>query len=169
MLRTAWGLALAALTVAACAGSTQDATNPDPQPSETAVETAEPVRTAAPKASADPYTGGDDAREISATDCHQLALKYGDVLRADEVAKLPPNQSATDRARTLRSLDEASAKLEARWEAGCVADLVGKFTSESGLRCAMSSKTVAGFEACINGPPAPPAGASGPSKDAGKK
>lgn len=150
--------AVASLALAlGCAGDKPDIKEAEPDGTATdAPNTAAPSRTASPKPTSDPSQGGDDAREISATDCHQLALKYGDVLRADEVAKLPEKLSEAQRTATLRSLDDASAKLEARWEGGCVNDLVGKYASESGLRCAMASKSVAGFEACINGPPAPP-------------
>lgn len=140
-----------------CAGDKQDIKEAEPDAtSNDAASTAAPARTTTAKPTSDPSQGGDDAREISATDCHQLALKYGDVLRADEVAKLPEKLTEAQRAAAKRSLDDASAKLEARWEGGCVNDLVGKYASESGLRCAMASKSVAGFEACINGPPAPP-------------
>ena len=104
-------------------------------------------------------TGGppvDDSRELTSNDCRQLALKYGDVLRADEIAKLPPNLTEGQRSAAMKGMNDVSRKLEERWETSCSSDLVGKSQSEAVLQCVMRSKSVAGFEACLAGQ-APPA------------
>lgn len=147
--------------LAGCA-SNGEATTPTTEPSETAtsVDTNEaPPSAPTVKSSAPPPssgTGGDDAREITATECQLLAQKYGDVTRADQTAKLSPKLTDAQRSSANKTIDDAANTLAGRWAETCTRDLVGKVASESALKCAMSSKSVAAFDTCINGPPSAP-------------
>lgn len=145
--------------VAGCA-SNGEATTPSAEPTETA-PTTDTTEVAVPppavKSSTPAATGpGDDAREVTATDCHVLSQKYEDVMRSDYLAKLSPKLSDADREKANRSIDAGVKTHAGKWEGTCSESLVGKVASESALKCAMASRSVAAFDTCLNGPPSSP-------------
>jgi hypothetical protein len=145
-------------SLAACT-STGPTSTPTTDPNETdPVVTAEPTATEAdPPATANAMptststAGGNDGREMTATECKVLAGKYGDVTRSDETKKLAEKLTDAQRSTAMKNIDEYANKLSSKWEGGCVSDLVGKVASEQSLKCAMAAKTVAAFDTCING------------------
>jgi hypothetical protein len=144
-------LALAlALAPLACSSGSSDPVTPtastDPAPTIPTPKTAIPSKTVDPNAS----------RELSANDCHALAGKYNALTRSDEMAKLPDGLTPEQIALAARQLEAGAEVLSTRWEKGCVESLVGKESPESNLKCAMSAKTVAAFDVCLNGPSDPP-------------
>lgn len=98
--------------------------------------------------------GGDNEHEITLNDCKALGEKYRDNTIADEVKKLDPKLSDAQREKGREAISNGAAKLGSKWIVSCESGLVGKYTQEDSLKCAMSSKTVADFDACLNGPPA---------------
>lgn len=95
-------------------------------------------------------------RELTQSDCHTLAQKYGSLTRSDEEAKLSPKLTPIQRNTASTAIEKAAGTLADRWEAGCSRDLAGKFASEEALQCSMASKTVSAFDVCLNGPATPP-------------
>lgn len=123
------------------------------QPS--AEPTVEPELTNTSKATSAPTSvelTGPLSREISGTDCHALAGKYNALTRSDEKAKLPEGLNAAQIVAAENNIEKGADILSGRWENGCLESLVGKEHPESNLKCAMSSKTVAAFDVCLNGP-----------------
>jgi hypothetical protein len=147
-----------AVAVSACSSSAPDPVIP--------TETAEPKATAAPSAPSTSTAPPDPnaSREISATDCRALAGKYNALTRSDEMAKLPAGLTPEQIAIAARQLEAGAEILSTRWENGCVESLVGKESPETNLKCAMSAKTVAAFDVCLNGPSEPPPDAQAPPK-----
>ncbi len=99
-------------------------------------------------------TAGQPAsRELTQNDCRTMAQKYGSLVRSDEEAKLSPKLTDAQRNVAKTNIDKGADALQGRWEEGCVTNLVGKYASEDALKCAMSAKTLALFDTCLNGPP----------------
>jgi hypothetical protein len=85
-------------------------------------------------------------------DCIELAKRYVVVQKEDQMVLLSPKLSSAQKAQAEKSIDEAVAKLGENWENGCRSSLVGGVVDREHLKCAMASKTVAGFGECLNGP-----------------
>jgi hypothetical protein len=119
--------------------------------------TADPKPVAPPKVTGGPGAGTSDAgtRELTQSDCHALAQKYGSLTRSDEEAKLSPKLTPTQRNTASGAIEKAAQTLADRWEGGCSRDLAGKFASEEALKCSMAAKTVSAFDVCLNGPATP--------------
>jgi hypothetical protein len=149
-----------ALAISACSSSSGDPVAPTgaPEPKPTAVPTASTASTS--DAAVDPNA----SRELSATDCRALAGKYNALTRSDEMAKLPAGLTPEQVAVAARQLEAGAEILSTRWENGCVESLVGKESPEANLKCAMSAKTVAAFDVCLNGPSEPPPDATAPKR-----
>ncbi len=152
-------------TVAACGTTAKDAapvaspeepTEPDTTAEPTA-STSEPKPIPPPKVTGGPGASSDaGTRELTQSDCHTLAQKYGSLVRSDEEAKLSPKLTPTQRNTASGAIEKAAQTLADRWEGGCSRDLAGKFALEEALRCSMAAKTVSGFDVCLNGPATPP-------------
>jgi len=172
-------IAAAVLIVAACskppaespsaeavAPATPAGTGDAPRASVSDAEAGAPTIAASPEPSA-PSAPVD--RELTHRDCRAMADKFAALTRSDEEAKLNPKLSEAQRESAHRAFAEAAQILAERWSTSCESNLVGKIASEESLRCAMSAKTVAAFDVCLNGPPssAPP-GAKTNAADARK-
>jgi hypothetical protein len=151
------------LTVLACSSTTPEPAREDGQSVGTA-DTADasssggaaPAASGQPSADATTSTGARQ-REIMRKDCQELARKYGDLVRAEEAAKLSPKLTPAQRQTAESNIDKGAQQLSDRFAEGCDKSLVGKFADESALFCAMSAKSIAAFDTCMNGPvqPAP--------------
>lgn len=111
---------------------------PEPEP------TAEAPADAAPKRA--------EPREITPRDCDGLGDQLARVTLKDALAELSPKLSAEKRRQAEEGFSEVAQKVGERWAASCRGSLVGGFTDDASIRCAMRSKTVAEFDGCINGP-----------------
>lgn len=157
-------LPLAAITAAlafglvACSSSTPAVQNPDDSSSSADGGGHAP----APSASAAPDTGPKSLtatdRELTPRDCQVLGGRYRELVISDESVKLDPKLTESQREAGRDAISKGADILGDRWTQSCEGSLVGKFASEEALKCAMSSKTVAAFDVCLNGPatPAPP-------------
>jgi len=86
-------------------------------------------------------------------DCIELAKHHSVVPKADQMATLSPKLSTAQKEQAEKSINDAVTKLGEKWEDGCRSSLVGGVVDRERLKCAMSSKTVKGFDECINGAP----------------
>jgi hypothetical protein len=93
--------------------------------------------------------------ELSPSDCKVMGEKYRALTISDQEKKLQPELRPEQREQGETAIRSAADKLSTRWTDACLGDLVGKFAPEESLKCAMSSKTVAAFDACLNAPPEP--------------
>jgi len=75
---------------------------------------------------------------------------------SDEATKLDPKLTDSQREAGKEAIIKGADVLAGRWTDSCESALVGKFASEEALQCAMTSKTVAAFDVCLNGPATPP-------------
>jgi hypothetical protein len=91
--------------------------------------------------------------ELSHGDCQALGGKYRDLTTSDQLAKLDPKVTQAQREQARSAVEKAAVIVADKWTASCEESLVGKFTDESWLTCAMGSKTVAAFDQCLNGGP----------------
>ena len=112
------------------------ATEPETQP--------EPPTDAAPKRA--------EPREITPRDCDGLGDQLARVTLNDALAELSPKLSSEKRRQAEEGFSEVAQKVGERWAASCRGSLVGGFTDDASIKCAMRSKTVAEFDGCINGP-----------------
>jgi hypothetical protein len=147
VLAFAWG----------CSSSTPEpaqTTGGDPEPTAEPPPdtTAEPEPTQAAATASPQPSGSPQPREILRKDCLSLAEKYAELVRADEGAKLNPKLSDAQRETARQNIDKAAKTLADRFAEGCEKSLVGKFADEASLQCAMSSKRLADFDVCMNGP-----------------
>jgi hypothetical protein len=161
------GPAIAAfLTAAGCGGnpppepetpqadeSTETAANEAPKDEAPAAE--EAASPPAPKRNEGTANAIPDDYTITQADCAQLGKQFAAVTRADQVAALDPKLSAKQKAETEKRIDEVAAKLGDNWVQTCQASLVGKVAERKRLSCALESRSVKAFDACINGD-APP-------------
>ncbi len=85
-------------------------------------------------------------------DCIELAKQYTVVQKADQMVALSPKLTTAQKEQAEKSITDAVTKLGENWENGCRSSLVGGVVDRNSLKCAMSSKTVKGFDECINGP-----------------
>jgi hypothetical protein len=145
--------------LAACASAPPDAAlddgtvaTVDSDRSSPPTATAPPVASVAP-ATSSPEPAGPRERELTARECEVLAQRYGDLTRSDAMAGLKPGLTEGQRQQAQQNILAAADKLSERWEKGCVESVVGKVANEDALKCAMSAKTVADFDVCLNGPP----------------
>jgi len=152
-----------AATLIACASTPPDAALDDGPVADIDSDHAAPPphRSAEPRAKVAPEASSDGApgpreREITARECEVLGQRYGDLVRSDAMADVDPSVSEDRRREFQQKLLTAADKLSDRWEKGCIESLVGKVANEDALECAMHGKTVPEFDACLNGPPAPP-------------
>ena len=97
-----------------------------------------------------------DDYTLTQHDCAELGKQYVGVQRADQVAKLDAKLSEKQREQALKSIDGVVGKMGDPWTNGCIESLAGKVVDRKSLNCAMESKTVKGFDECLNGPATPP-------------
>lgn len=97
-----------------------------------------------------------DDYTLTQHDCAELGKQYVGVQRADQVAKLDAKLSEKQREQALKSIDSVVGKMGDPWTNGCIESLAGKVVDRKSLNCAMESKTVKGFDECLNGPATPP-------------
>lgn len=86
-------------------------------------------------------------------DCIELAKHYGVVQKADQMVALNPKLSSAQKEQAEKSINDAVVKLVENWESSCRSSLVDKVVDRARLKCAMSAKSVKGFDECINGEP----------------
>lgn len=147
VLSFAWGCS-STPEPAQTAGSDPEPTSEPPPDTTADAEPVSTVETASPQVSAAPA----QPREILRKDCLSLADKYAELVRIEETAKLNPKLDGPKRETALRNIDNAAKTLATRFAEGCEKSLVGKFADEASLQCAMSSKKLADFDVCMNGP-----------------
>jgi hypothetical protein len=154
------GAFVSLLALAACSSAPKPEPNTDPEPAPTTepeatpapVETGEPQSDAPPpkKSSATPVP---DDYEMTNTDCAELGRALKMVIGNDERSKLSPKLKQAQRDAAEASIDRAAGTRQDQWVDGCQKSLVGKVVDRASLKCAVSSKTVKDFDACLNGPP----------------
>jgi len=84
-------------------------------------------------------------------DCIELSKHYGTVQKADQMVVLSPKLSSAQKEQAEKSIDDVVTKLRENWESGCRTSLVGGVVDRARLKCAMTAKSVKGFDECING------------------
>jgi hypothetical protein len=159
-LSGAWIPSVAAM-VAITLGSACSSSTPTPQDPNDSTPVADGgnKKPAATSASASPddkqagFTATD--RELTHRDCQVLGGRYHDLVMSDEATKLDPKLTDSQREQGKEAIIKGAEVLGDRWTESCEGSLVGKFASEEALQCAMTSKTVAAFDVCLNGPPTP--------------
>jgi hypothetical protein len=97
-----------------------------------------------------------DDYTLTQHDCVELGKQYVGVQRADQVAKLDAKLTEKQREQAMKSIDGVVSKMGEPWTNGCIESLAGKVVDRKSLNCAMESKTVKGFDECLNGPATPP-------------
>jgi hypothetical protein len=96
-----------------------------------------------------------DDYSLTERDCVELGKQYVAVQRADQVAKLDAKLTEKQREQAMKSIDGVVGKMGDPWANGCIESLAGKVVDRKSLDCAMSSKSVKGFDECLNGPAEP--------------
>lgn len=150
---------LAIVLSAGCAGSSKpNGTADDPSSDGDPVESPsgvreDPIEVAPPQPTHGAAPGTPSEHELTHGDCQALGGKYRDLTMSDQLAKLDPSVTQAQREQAKTSVEKAAGIVAEKWTASCEGSLVGKFTDESWLTCAMSSKTVAAFDQCLNGGP----------------
>jgi hypothetical protein len=86
-------------------------------------------------------------------DCVELARQYSVVQKADQMVLLDPRLTTAQKKQAETSINDAVRRLGENWEHGCRSSLVGGVVDRERLKCAMVSKTVKGFDECINAEP----------------
>ncbi|MBK9258925.1 MAG: hypothetical protein IPM54_03735 [Polyangiaceae bacterium] len=94
-----------------------------------------------------------DDYSLTDRDCIELAKQYETVQKADQMAALDPRLTSAQKQQAEKAITDAIKKLGESWENGCRSSLVGGVVDRNRLKCAMESKTVKGFDECINGEP----------------
>lgn len=156
-------LGAAAALLVACSSNTPPPVTPEPTPSEAApaatteapaeeLANEEPPPPPPPAEPADAAPKRVEPREITPRDCDALGQQLARVTLSDQLAALPEKLSAEKRRATEESFTEVANKVGERWADSCRGSLVGGFTDDASVKCAMRSKTVREFETCINGP-----------------
>lgn len=105
-----------------------------------------------PEAPADAAPRRAEPRETTPRDCDGLGDQLARVTLNDALAELSPKLSSDKRRQAEEGFSEVAQKVGERWAASCRGSLVGGFTDDASIKCAMRSKTVAEFDGCINGP-----------------
>lgn len=158
-------LGAAAALLIACSSSAPLPVTPEPSPTE-APAASEPVAEDSPpvepEPEAPPAPPSDkpvdaapkrvEPREITPRDCDALGQQLARVTLSDQLAALPEKLSAEKRRQTEEAFTEVAGKVGERWSESCQRSLVGGFTDDASVKCAMRSKSVSEFENCINGP-----------------
>ena len=114
-------------------------------------ETAEPepgTASAAPKKSSSGSIPDD--YEMTNRDCVELGKQFKNVIRNDELSKLSPKLKQNQRDAAEASIDRAATTRQDQWVEGCQGSLVGKVVNQGALKCAMGTKSVKDFDACLN-------------------
>lgn len=137
---------------------------PPPQPTTTATASASAVGSAAPTATAastahpapapsPTYTSKDKGilveYSITPRDCDELGDHYAEVTRLDQRAGLPPKQTDKQREAAEAGIAQAAEQARAMWLKQCDG-LVNMVYEKARIECALTSKTVAAFDACLN-------------------
>jgi len=107
----------------------------------------------APKSTNEPDSVPDDYT-LTDRDCIELAKHYAVVQKADQLAEVNPkltNATTAQKEQADKTITDAVTKLAESWENGCRTSLVGGVVDRRRLKCAMSAKSVKGFDECING------------------
>lgn len=86
-------------------------------------------------------------------DCIELAKHYVVVQKADQMVTLNPKLTTAQKEQAEQAITDGVTKLGETWENGCRSSLVGGVVDRNSLRCAIASKTVKGFDECLNGTP----------------
>jgi hypothetical protein len=92
-----------------------------------------------------------DDYELTPRDCQELARQFASLIRSDELAKLSSKLSDKQREQATASIEKAAGVRRDQWAASCEKSLVGLVQERKALTCAMSAKTVAAFDTCLNG------------------
>lgn len=137
-------------------GETTTSAEPEPEPASTVDlnDTSTPVA----MSSGIKATGVDrkddgsipDDYSLVENDCIQLGRKLGALWRQDLRASLSPKLSEKQRAAAEENIEEGANKKADDWADGCIKSLVGKSVDPKSLKCAMDSKDLKAFEACLN-------------------
>jgi len=87
---------------------------------------------------------------LTERDCVELGKHYVVVQRADQVKALDAKLTAKQRETAEKNIDAVVGPMGEPWANGCIENLTGKVVERKRLECAMSSKDVKGFGACLN-------------------
>lgn len=112
----------------------------------------EPGPSDAPKPKGKDKDNVPDDYELTNSDCAALGKQFADLIRGDEVGKLPAKMKDKQREAATASIEKASTQRGDQWIEGCQKSLVGKVVDRKVLKCAMDARNVKAFDECINGP-----------------
>lgn len=153
----------AALT--ACSSSTPPPEEPAPKeytqeeswgPGKRTEPTSEPEDTASSGPKKSTAVPVPDDYEMTNRDCAELGRQLKNVIRNDELAKLSPKLKQNQRDAAEASIDRAATTRQDQWVDGCQSSLAGKVVNQAALKCAMGTKSVKEFDACLNATGDPP-------------
>jgi hypothetical protein len=137
---------------APAAGEEPAAAEPAPEPDPAAAA----PRADGPKTTGDAPPSRPNSYEITNRDCDALGDRLAEVTRSDQSAEISPRLSKAQRDQTEAANAEVSRKVGERWAESCRRSLVGGYTDEGSLKCAMRARSVKAFDECLNGTPVKP-------------
>jgi hypothetical protein len=149
---------LAGAMLAACSSSTPPPEKPAPEytqeeswgPGKREPESQPEADPVAPGVKPSTAVATPDDYEMTNRDCVELGRQLKAVIRNDEVVKLSPKLKQNQRDAAEASIDRAATTRQDQWIEGCQSSLVGKVVNQAALKCAMGTKTVKDFDACLN-------------------
>ena len=149
---------LAAAALAACSSSTPPPEKPAPEYTQEESwgpgkrEDPEPEGQTSSSPQKSTAVPAPDDYEMTNRDCIEVGRHFKTVIRNDEVAKLSPKLKQNQRDAAEASIDRAATTRQDQWIEGCQSSLVGKVVDRATLTCAMGTKSVKEFDACLNQP-----------------